>query len=190
MNYVSLLLGYVEMVAFGTVLNAFFSRDLVSLLTFRRPSNTRYYDEHIDLDIIENEIRRERLYGRRPDLEPRPIKGAQISGVVLIFAGIFMIMMIFAVLAPRGDFSLFSLGLICFPIPITFVIIGILLLYNKRSGKLMFALICITFGIVILVFFLLNLGSSQHDERSGAGFAASMGIMIYGFYLFRRHMVG
>lgn len=146
--------------------------------------------DYVDTELIEDKIRKEKHYGRYPGQEPSPKERSLYTGFILIFAGFFMLVMIMAVMYPRLSNGFIPIVLICFPIPVIFIITGILLLFNMRSGKLIFALICIVFGLVVLIVYILNLFDGRSDVRSGGAAGACFGIMIYGFYLFRRHMKG
>jgi hypothetical protein len=162
-------------------------RLILTKTNFYRTSNLW---DRADYETIRDEIRNERLYGQRPDLEPSPSKASQHVGIIMIITGLIMIGLIFAVFYPLVGNAIFLLGLICFPLPIFFIVVGILLLYNKRSGKLMFAMICIVFGGGGFVVSLLSFAQGEYNEGSGGLTAISFGIMIYGVYLFKRHFRG
>lgn len=143
------------------------------------------WDYHDD-ELVWDEIRKERLYRERPDLEPPPSKGAQQAGLVMIVAGIFMIIMIIAVLYPKIGNALLYPGFICFTMPLIFIIVGILLLFNKKTGKLLFAVICIVVGTTFFVISILNPFGRDYDEGSAEATIVALAICLYGLFLFSR----
>jgi hypothetical protein len=145
-------------------------------------SLSRYYD---DYEQIRDEIKNEIAYQRYPERRGEASKGAKQTGIILIVAGLFMILMIFAVFYPILGNATFLLGIICFPIPLLFIVVGILLYYNRKSGKLLFAVICIVFGITGIVLTIVSFWSGRYVENSGMASIVSAGILIYGLYLFR-----
>lgn len=160
-----------------------FMNIMVSYKAYRRGG----YD---DIETIKEEIRKEKFYGRYPGQDPSSKKRSQQTGIIMIITGIIIIILIIASFYSLLGNATFLLVLICSPLPIFFIIMGILLLFNKRSGKLLFAVMCIVLGIGGLIISILSLFVGEFDERSGGATGVSFGIMIYGFYLFRRHMKG
>jgi len=115
------------------------------------------------------------------------------TGVILAFFGFLMSLIILAVLYPMFQFNSLVVGAFCLPLPIFFVILGVLVFFGKRSGKLIFGIICIVFGGTAFVVMMMSvLGYIRELETNPyydlAFEAMGVGILIYGLYLVRNSM--
>jgi hypothetical protein len=78
------------------------------------------------------------------------------AGKVIILFGVIMFALIIVTLFPILGVETLILGIICFPFPIFFIILGILIKFGYRSGKYIFCLVWTVFMGVLLIAMVLN----------------------------------
>ncbi len=120
------------------------------------------------------------------EMKIKALKSNKQAGLIIIFTGFIMIFMITSTLYPTFGGNPLVFGLICLPIPILYITIGVFVFFGKRSGKLLFGILCLLFGVLCFmaaVRALLGIGGNG----KGALIAVALGspIFLYGYYLIR-----
>jgi hypothetical protein len=117
------------------------------------------------------------------------IKRTKQTGLILIIGGIIMVLLIITTLYPIFGGSTLIIGAICYSMPAFFIIVGVLVYLGKRSGKLLFGILCLLAGGILMIVSVLALfeNTENSSEASGA-FGFGFLFFLYGFYLLRKLM--